>query len=84
MDRLHPHEELRCGQRPVLPAKDPFYEPPAGFRHAAVGTVLRSRDVELVEDLPGRVLPRLRTLAKSKPPPPRAMGNSVFSWGIPS
>lgn len=42
-----PHEELRRGQRPVLPAKDPFYEPPAGFRHAAVGTVLRSRDVEL-------------------------------------
>lgn len=42
-----PHEELRRGEHPVLPAMDPFYEPPAELRHAAVGTVLRSRDVEL-------------------------------------
>lgn len=45
-----PHEELRQGQRrpnPVLPARDSFYEPPAGFQHALPGTVLRSRDVEL-------------------------------------
>lgn len=41
------HEELRRGTRPVLPSKDPFHEPPAGFEHAAPGTVLRSRDVEL-------------------------------------
>ncbi len=42
-----PHEELVRGTRPQLPADDPFYEPPAGFQHAAPGTVLRSRDVEL-------------------------------------
>ena len=42
-----PHEELERGGRPVLPAKDPFYQPPAGFEHAEPGTVLRSRDVEL-------------------------------------
>ncbi len=42
-----PHDELRRGARPVLPSKDPFYEPPAGFQHAVAGTVLRSRDVEL-------------------------------------
>ena len=42
-----PHEDLRRGDRPVLPARDPFYQPPLGFHHAAVGTVLRSRDVEL-------------------------------------
>jgi alpha-beta hydrolase superfamily lysophospholipase len=42
-----PHEELVRGTRPHLPADDPFYEPPAGFQHAAPGTVLRSRDVEL-------------------------------------
>jgi triacylglycerol lipase len=42
-----PHEELRRGSRPQLPADDPFYRPPAGFQHAAPGTVLRSRDVEL-------------------------------------
>src|ERR1700758_4382881 len=41
-----PHEELRRG-RPVLPDDDPFYDPPAGFEHAAPGTVLRSRDVAL-------------------------------------
>jgi alpha-beta hydrolase superfamily lysophospholipase len=41
-----PHEELRRG-RPVLPEDDPFYAPPPGFEHAAPGTVLRSRDVEL-------------------------------------
>lgn len=42
-----PHEEFRRGSRPVLPSKDPFYEPPAGFQHATPGTVLRSRDVQL-------------------------------------
>lgn len=42
-----PHEDLQRGQRPVLPSKDPFYDPPAGFHHAAPGTVLRSRDVRL-------------------------------------
>ncbi len=42
-----PHEELERGARPVLPARDPFYEAPAGFEHAEPGTVLRSRDVEL-------------------------------------
>lgn len=42
-----PHEDFQRGLRPVLPSKDPFYEPPAGFQHAAPGTVLRSRDVEL-------------------------------------
>ena len=41
-----PHEELQRG-RPVLPDDDPFYDPPAGFEHAAPGTVLRSRDVAL-------------------------------------
>ncbi len=42
-----PHEELQRKVRPLLPADDPFYQPPAGFQHAAPGTVLRSRDVEL-------------------------------------
>jgi triacylglycerol lipase len=42
-----PHEDFQRGLRPVLPSRDPFYEPPEGFRHAAPGTVLRSRDVEL-------------------------------------
>ena len=42
-----PHEELQRGSRPQLPHDDPFYYPPAGFRHAAPGTMLRSRDVEL-------------------------------------
>lgn len=41
------HEELQPSVRPVLPSEDPFYEPPPGFQHAAPGTVLRSRDVEL-------------------------------------
>ena len=41
------HEELRRGDRPILPAEDPFYEPPEGFHHAEPGTVLRSRDVKL-------------------------------------
>ena len=35
-----PHQDLRSGERPVLPSKDPFYLPPAGFEHAAAGTVL--------------------------------------------
>ncbi|MEO6792543.1 MAG: lipase family protein [Mycobacterium sp.] len=42
-----PHEPLQPGTHPLLPAEDPFYEPPAGFEHALPGTVLRSRDVEL-------------------------------------
>ena len=42
-----PHEQLERGARPVLPSKDPFFTPPAGFEHAEPGTVLRSRDVEL-------------------------------------
>ena len=42
-----PHEELALGARPQLPIDDPFYDPPPGFQHAAPGTVLRSRDVEV-------------------------------------
>jgi hypothetical protein len=41
------HEELERRARPVVPAKDPFYQPPPGFEHARPGTVLRSREVEL-------------------------------------
>jgi hypothetical protein len=41
------HEELQRKVRPLLPSDDPFYQPPPGFQHAAPGTVLRSRDVEL-------------------------------------
>ena len=41
------HEDVEPKARPVIPAKDPFYEPPPGFEHARPGTVLRSRDVEL-------------------------------------
>ncbi|BBY15596.1 lipase family protein [Mycolicibacterium litorale] len=41
------HEDIARGSRPSVPAKDAFYEPPAGFEHARPGTVLRSRDVEL-------------------------------------
>lgn len=42
-----PHDAPQRGRRPLLPTADPFYRPPAGFEHAAPGTVLRSRDVEL-------------------------------------
>jgi hypothetical protein len=42
-----PHEELQRKLRPLLPCDDPFYQPPPGYQHAAPGTVLRSRDVEL-------------------------------------
>lgn len=42
-----PHEPLQPDDRPLRPAEDPFYEPPAGFQHAVPGTVLRSREVEL-------------------------------------
>ncbi|RDH76626.1 lipase [Mycolicibacterium moriokaense] len=42
-----PHEEIDRGARPLLPSEDPFYDPPKGFQHAAPGTVLRSRDVEV-------------------------------------
>jgi len=41
------HEELQRGIRPQLPVDDPFYDPPPGFQHAAPGTVLRSRSVEV-------------------------------------
>jgi Secretory lipase len=41
------HEALTPGRRPLVPDSDPFYLPPSGFEHAAPGTVLRSRDVEL-------------------------------------
>jgi alpha-beta hydrolase superfamily lysophospholipase len=41
------HDELQRGIRPQLPTDDPFYDPPPGFQHAAPGTVLRSRDVEV-------------------------------------
>ena len=41
------HEDLRRGERPLLPGKDPFYSPPSGYQHARPGQVLRSRDVEL-------------------------------------
>ncbi len=42
-----PHEPLKPRSAPVVPDKDPFYQPPAGYEHARPGTVLRSRDVEL-------------------------------------
>ncbi|MDA2890867.1 lipase [Mycolicibacterium sp. BiH015] len=42
-----PHEPLQPRSRPVVPAKDAFYQPPAGYEHARPGTILRSRDVEL-------------------------------------
>jgi hypothetical protein len=42
-----PHEEFQRKVRPLLPSDDPFYQPPPGYQHAAPGTVLRSRDVEL-------------------------------------
>ncbi len=41
------HEDLRRGARPLLPNKDQFYLPPAGYQHARPGDVLRSRHVEL-------------------------------------
>lgn len=41
------HEPLAPNSKPIIPAKDPFYEPPAGYEHARPGTVLRSRDVAL-------------------------------------
>ena len=48
-----PHQDLQRGpgnrRRPVLPAKDPFHQPPEGFQHAEPGTVLRSgRDTDTV------------------------------------
>ncbi|QUR67377.1 lipase family protein [Mycobacterium spongiae] len=42
-----PHENLQPKARPLLPTDDPFCLPPTGYHHAAPGTVLRSRDVEL-------------------------------------
>ena len=42
-----PHEPLAPNEKPLVPDRDPFYLPPAGFEHAEPGTVLRSRDVEL-------------------------------------
>jgi hypothetical protein len=40
------HQGLQRGG-PLLPADDPFYDPPPGYHNAEPGTVLRSRDVEL-------------------------------------
>jgi triacylglycerol lipase len=42
-----PHEDLHRGEHPLLPSKDPFYNPPTGYEQARPGTVLRSRGVEL-------------------------------------
>jgi hypothetical protein len=42
-----PHQDLQPKVRPVLPSDDAFYQPPPGFQHAAPGTVLASRDIEL-------------------------------------
>lgn len=42
-----PHQEIERNTAPQLPTDDSFYLPPLGFEHAAPGTVLRSRDVEL-------------------------------------
>lgn len=42
-----PHQDLQPRERPLLPERDPFYQPPDGFEHARPGTVLRSRDVSL-------------------------------------
>lgn len=42
-----PHEPIQPKARPVVPAYDSFYRPPAGYEHARPGTVLRSRDVEV-------------------------------------
>src|SRR6478672_2188005 len=42
-----PHEPLAPKEKPLVPDRDPFYLPPAGFEHAEPGTVLRSRDVEI-------------------------------------
>src|SRR5512142_2115266 len=44
---LAPHDELRHGETPLPPNRDPFYHPPTGFQHAKPGTVLRSRGVAL-------------------------------------
>ena len=43
-----PHHDMQRG-RPLLPARDPFYEPPPGYQRALPGTVLRAgRDTETV------------------------------------
>lgn len=42
-----PHEDLRRDQPLLAPEKDPFYQPPPGYRRARPGQLLRSRDVEL-------------------------------------
>jgi len=34
-------------QIPVVPAQDPFYQPPAGFESKAPGSILRTRTVNL-------------------------------------
>jgi Secretory lipase len=41
-----PHHDTQRG-RPLLPSRDPFYVPPPDYQHAMLGTVFRSRDVEL-------------------------------------
>lgn len=55
-----PHNELQPGDRPVLASLDAFYQPPPGFQHAAPGTVLRSRDVQL--GFLGRIPQRVRAV----------------------
>ncbi|MBA0046943.1 lipase family protein [Mycobacteroides sp. LB1] len=42
-----PHQVIERSGRPLLPTEDPFYLPPRGFEHAAPGTVLRTREVEI-------------------------------------
>ncbi|SHP21418.1 Uncharacterised protein [Mycobacteroides abscessus subsp. bolletii] len=42
-----PHQNVERGAPTLLPTEDPFYLPPLGYEHAAPGTVLRSRDVEM-------------------------------------
>ncbi|MGV0837487.1 lipase family protein [Mycolicibacterium thermoresistibile] len=41
------HEDIRPGESPLPPDRDPFYQPPQGFETAAPGTVFRSRSIEL-------------------------------------
>ena len=44
-----PHEDLSRGARPLLPADDPFYEPPSGFQHAE--PVATTPDTEIDDEL---------------------------------
>ncbi len=42
-----PHQNVERAAPTLPPTEDPFYLPPLGYEHAAPGTVLRSRDVEM-------------------------------------